>query len=269
MRAELPWLAIMAGLVLALPVQAESGDAFGSKENTGAGLIGILYDFKQNQKRQATGVRPENFSPIVEEFLSKGWDESILNRYYRATSPLYTTQIFIPEMGAEHAPRAFGVEKLIRPSNWVIVYKGQVRAPSDGRYRFVAYADDVIAVAVDGRLVLLAGRPDCIGNGQLEIWPQPEQGQRVPASNGQLVYGNWLDLKKDQTIDLDVLIGERPGGKFSAFLLYEKEGQAPPKDAAGVPKFPVFQLAPAKVPEAPAKFSTTFTSSEPLWTGIQ
>lgn len=254
-------------IFLMAPLQADSANPFGRQENSAAGLIGILYDFKQDQKRQPTGTRPEDFTKILGEFFGNGWNESVLNRYFRATRPLYATQIFIPEMGADHAPRAFGVEKVIRPSSWVVYYKGQVTAPEDGTYRFLAYADDLIAIAVNNRIVTLAGRPDTTS--RLKMWTPPPQGPDVPAANGKLVYGDWVALQKDQPIDLDVLVGERPGGKFSAFLLYEKQGTAYPADESGLPRYPVFQLAPSEIPAAPRKETTSFRLAERPWTGLQ
>ncbi len=115
------------------------------------------------------------------------------------------------------------MEKVIKPSAWVVVYKGQVSPPEDGVYRFVAYADDVIAVALNGKTVLLGGRKDTLGH--LNVWNPTTTGPRMDAANGQLAYGDWMTLKKGEPIDLDVLVGERPGGLFAAFLLYEKQGR--------------------------------------------
>lgn len=247
--------------------QSNASDPFGRQENTASGLIGILYDFKQNQKRQPTGLRPDDYTRVLGEFLRKGWSEDVLNRYFRATRPLYTTQIFIPEMNADQAPRAFGVEKIIRPASWIVYYKGQVSAPEDGAYRFLAYADDVIAVAVDGRVVCLAGRPDTAA--RLKVWNLPEQGPEIPAANGKLVYGDWMELKKDQPIDLDVIVGERPGGLFSAFLLYQKRGESYPVDASGRPLYPVFQLAPLPAVSAPRDKAPAHGVSTRPWTSWQ
>ena len=84
----------------------------------------------------------------------------MLNRYYRFSKPLYTTQIFIPDMNANEGPKAFGAEKLVKPSRWVIHYKGQVSAPEPGTYRFWGIADDVMAAAVNGKTVLVGQRRD-------------------------------------------------------------------------------------------------------------
>jgi hypothetical protein len=43
----------------------------------------------------------------------------------------------------------------VQPSNWIIHYKGQVSPPSAGTYRFWGTADDLIAVAVNGKTELV------------------------------------------------------------------------------------------------------------------
>lgn len=246
---------------------AEDSGTFGRKENSDAGLIGILYDFKQTQKRQPTGVKPDGYTAILGEFLSKNWSESVLNRYFRATRPLYATQIFMPLRDAGLAPKAFEMENVIKPSVWVVFYKGQVSPPEDGNYRFVAYADDVIVVALNGRTVLLGGRPDATKN--LKMWTPPQQGARIGAANGDLVYGDWISLKKDEPVDLDVLVGERPGGLFCAFLLYEKQGAEYPKNDRGETQLPIFQLAPFKTPVGNAKEEPPFSEASAVWKGYQ
>jgi len=89
---------------------------YGAARSNGAALIGILYDLKQNQARQKLKMGPVEYDALVNEFLSSNWDEAVLNRYYRVTEPLFTTQVFIPLSPAARAPQAFGVEKIVEPS---------------------------------------------------------------------------------------------------------------------------------------------------------
>lgn len=217
---------------------------FGSKKKGSSGLIAIIYDLKQTQDRKPSHVSAEDYVEVVQEFLQKGWDESVLNRYFRVTQPLYSTQIFIPGMSADGAPRAYGVDQIVRPSAWVIHYKGQVSPPEDGVYRFVGYADDVLAVAVNGKTVCVGARQDMR---MRRLWKSPE-GEGARAYNGDLTYGEWIEMKKDEPVDLDVLVGERPGGEFCAFLLFEKQGVEYPKNKQGKLILPVFQLAAQPIP---------------------
>jgi len=57
-------------------------------------------------------------------------------------------------------------------------------------------------------------------------------------------YGDWIDLRPDQPVDIDIIVGERPGGFFQATLLYMKKGAVYPNNSEGKPLIPLFQLAP-------------------------
>lgn len=228
------------------PVFAEDDTAFGQSNRTGAALIGALYDLKQTPDRKPTGIDPgDGYSHVIDEFISKNWDEVVLNKFFQVSKPLYTTQIFIPNMDAGNAPKAFGAEKAVKPSEWLIHYKGQVSPPSAGTYRFWGAGDDILAVAVNGKTVLVANRSDT--HLTLSKWKSsiPDGAQ---AADDPLRAGDWITLKTDEIIDLDVIIGERPGGLFNAFLLIEKQGEIYGKDSAGNPILPIFQVARYNTP---------------------
>jgi hypothetical protein len=252
------------GLVIAGPASAQENASalFGTSDKDGAGLIAIIYDLKQTQSRQPSQITAETYPAVVQDFLSKGWDEVVLNKFFRVTRPLYSTQIFIPGMDAGAAPKAYGVDTVMKASCWVIHYKGQVSPPEDGTYRFVGYADDALAVAVDNKTVCVGARHDM----QLEkIWKTKEK-QGAKAFNGNLSYGEWITLKKDQPVDLDVLVGERPGGDFCAFLLYQKQGDTYESDKNGQPVLPVFQLAPLEIPGKGTDKAPPFSRAAETWT---
>jgi hypothetical protein len=236
---------------------------FGEESKSEAALVGVLYDLKQTQDHKATSVDPNSYSKVVQEFLVKNWDESVLNRYYRVSKPLYTTQIFIPNMDANNAPKAFGAEKTVRPSLWVVHYKGQVSPPTEGTYRFWGCADDAFAAAVNGKTVLVACRPDMAVSMTDITWKSTEKpgGQ---AADDPLIAGDWFTVKQGEIIDLDVIIGERPGGLFNAFFMVEKQGETYEKDAQGNPILPIFQVAAYETPSdsdlnKQPRFATGFT----------
>ena len=252
-------LVALSGFVRA----ADDSAAFGQSTQSEAALMGVLYDLKQTQDHKPTNVDPDTYSKVVDEFLSQGWDESVLNRYYRVSKPLYTTQIFIPNMNADLAPRAFGVEKTVQPSRWVIQYKGQISAPEAGTYRFWGIADDIMAAAVNGKTVLVGNRRD------MELprtnWHASER-DGAEAGDGNLRPGDWMTLQAGEIIDLDVIIGERPGGLFNAFLMVEKQGAVYSTDRRGHPILPILQVAPYATPATNnAEFATGF----PVWKSYQ
>lgn len=259
-------LAVITLACLATGARAQMDSLFGSKEASETALIGILYDLKQNQSRQPMPMNTETFGKVIDEFISKGWDETVLNRYFRVARPLYTTQIFIPLISANSAPKAFEVEDIVKPSYWVVHYKGQVSAPTDGAWRFWGDGEEVCSVAVDGKNVLLANWKEvtCPSVG----WKSPEPpGQKVANSN--IRAGDWIELKAGQVVDLDVIIGERAGGVFCAFLLIEKKGETYAQ-VDGHPILPVFQLAPFKTPEPEsAKTGPKIAQNGPIWRAVQ
>lgn len=260
-------------VAFSLPVFASaafaSDSVFGTKDKLDAALIGILYDLKKKQNREPTKLNPGDGVKVLDEFFYSGWDEGVLNRFFRATRALYATRVFIPSIEATAAPRAFEVDEIVQPRLWAVHYKGQVAPPEEGRYRFVGYADDIIGVAVNGRTVLLGGHP---GSARFPMtnWRAPVKGG-ARAANGRLITGDWFEAGPEKPVDLDVLISEIPGGSFNAFLLIEKEGgEYEMKD--GFPVLPAFRLEAAEVdptPPANAKHpSPEIATGHPAWRAV-
>jgi hypothetical protein len=80
--------------------------------------------------------------------------------------------------------------------------------------------------------------------------------------DGNLIAGDWLNLNKETIYDFDIIIGERPGGLFNAFLMVEKKGNTYPTNDRGQSIFPILQIAPYDTQKAgDAHFSTGF----PIW----
>jgi hypothetical protein len=219
-RRRLLRLGLAASLLAAAApfAAAQDDSSFGTSTKTGeAALIGILYDLKQTQQREPTKETTASYRHVLTEFYQSDWDEAVLNRYFRVSRPVYTTQIAIEAMSADQAPKAFGVDHVVEPRMWAVHYKGQVAPPEDGLYRFSGQADDIMAVRVNGRLVLVAGQRDCLP--PPGVWSPPE-----PTQPNSPTHGDWIALKAGETVDFDVLIGERPGGRFHAHLFVSKQG---------------------------------------------
>lgn len=220
--------ALLAGILLLWTGRASlAGDradmsVFGTAQRSAGALIGILYDFKQDQKRKPIPMDRHIFEKVVAQFVDNGWDEGLLNAYYRVPRALYTTELLIPTIDADTAPRAFGVEKTVEPRTWMVHYKGQVAAPSDGAYRFLGDADDFVAVAINGETVLVADTP---GTSLRVKWFSKEAEVRLHGRyGGKFVVGDWIDLRAGQPIDLDVITGESPGGQMRCQLAVQKKG---------------------------------------------
>lgn len=264
---------LLAWMVYALQVDAAFADekepdsaAFGSTVNTGAAMIGIFYDLKQNQKHEPLDV---DYMQTLGEFVDSNWDETVLSRFFRVTRPVYATEVFIPNMGAGAGPMAFKVENVVQPMRWFVVYKAQVSPPEDGTYRFVGVADDILAVAVNGKTELVAPFGTWMNYSR---WREPEPDRpNIQTAEGKLRHGDWFTCRKDQIIDLDVIIGEYPGNAFGAWLLIEKKGVDYP--VVQDPKYgkqyiyPVFQLRQHDISHQYQPIP--FTTDSPPWTCYQ
>lgn len=238
--------------------------AFGFREaRAGGSLLGRLYDLKQTPRLTPVAMDLLPYGNVVDEFLSRGWNAEVLNRYYRAPDPIYATQLFIPLIPADAGPKAFGQEKFIKPQFWLIRYRGRVSAPASGSWRFWGYGGEVCAVAINGRIVLVSNHKDV--KTPRTNWRSPEPpGQ--PTGSGQLLAGDWVDLRAGTFVDIDILIGERGGGTFDCFLLVEKKGETYGKTPEGHPILPLFLLAPSDTP--PAAKAPRFMSDSPVWRAL-
>ena len=213
-------LLVLLLVLTALPLRAQENESmFGSAKRSAGALIGILYEFKQDQKRQPIPMDRDQFEKTVAQFVESGYDEGLINKYYRVPRALYTTQLQIPTIDANAAPRAFGVEKTVEPQKWMVHYKGQIAAPEDGEYRFLGDADDFVVVAVNGKTVLVAEMP---GTPMGIKWFARE----APPGRFQAA-GDWIKLRAGDPVDMDVVTGESPGGQFRCLLSVQKKGGPP------------------------------------------
>lgn len=180
---------------------------FGGAGASGSGLLaGRLYDLKKNHRGDPTpgGMNREKYLGIVGQIARSPNANSILDKYFAAPDTLYMPRLAIPIINANEAPKAFKVEKEIQPSYWIAVYQGRATAPETGSFKFIGHADDILLVKVNGRLVF---------DGSLlspTILSQKE--------------GKTFSVKKGEAYDIEIIIGECPGGYFSAWLQIQQQG---------------------------------------------
>lgn len=238
------------------------GRFFGSKQQTSNALMGRFYDLKQTRARKPSGVSPDEYHKIFRKFVRDDWNPSILNDYFRSSKPLYATQIMIPNMPADEGPKAFDLEKDVQPSRWLVHYTGRVSPSESGTYHFVGAGDDVMIVRFNGKVVLD------------RCWYQDDQ-EWTPKKNYQygwtnipngFAVGDPIEVKAGDWYDMEVLIGEQPGGLVFACLLMEKDGEDYPRDPKGNPILPVFRLADLPMPELqPGQTLPPFMPVGPVW----
>jgi len=236
---------------------------FGSKGEASDALVGYFYDLKQtadgspsdmalNPTEISKGLTPgwQNYSEtrkyeeVVQKFL-RNWDESILKHYFRAPEPLSTYQVFFPKMLADAAPKAFDVDKQVKPSRWLVHYKGTVISPVTGQIRFVGFGDDILFVRFNRKGVLEASfKPmgtDFNGGNKEGVGAEYAAGR-------QLATGAWMRVTEGESYPIEILVGESPGGDFRCFLLVQEKGKDYANRAKGGPQLPVFQTAPTQLP---------------------
>ena len=254
---------------------------FGAKFGTN-GLLGTFYDLKQDKDSSPTkmmGPAPEQFSSQnagavrefvkqVHAFVDARWSEQKLRAYYQAPDKLIGTQFFIPRRSANAAPSAYGVADKVRPSRWVAHYKGRVKAPVTGKFRFVGFADDFLVVrwdnkvaldagydapSIDGATASHAGDPeraydDFSGNPRI---PHIDYLKGPPGAPGlRFRAGPWIDVVAGTSYGMEVLVGETPGGVFDCYLGIEvSTGKKSGNVYQGEEKIRLFKIGREDLPD--------------------
>lgn len=219
----------------------ESGFAtlFGNTSPLVGALEGTFIDFKQDRHRESPPN--EGWMEAGKSFL-RNFDLRQFRKFFNAPQKLYATHFYIPLMSADEAPRAYGVESLVEPSQWIAVYQGQFRSAEGGEFRFVGTADDILIVAVDNDTVISAGFTES-NPGRWEPREAPQQsGPPVSQYLPKLTVGDWFRLKPNEPQDISVIIGEIPGGEFASYLFIEERGVDYETASDGRPILPVFKL---------------------------
>ncbi len=203
----------------------------GSGAGTG-GLIGTLYDLKQTANRQPTAAAPAvtgipPYRASVREFLESGWSAGRLQKFFKSPDKLVSGQLFITGRSANDAPKAFEVEKLMKPSRWLVHYRCYVEMPSSLPFRFVGSGDDFLIVRWNRRIALddgyetyFSGRDGNYKDFGVKVSKEYKVDRR-PGGLHRLKAGPWLQVTKGTKVPVEVLIGETPGGVFDCYLAIE------------------------------------------------
>lgn len=225
---------------------------FGSPEALSGTLPGYLYDFKQTSRGRtiedySTSNR-SHFTDRVNDIQNSRFSESSLRKHFRAPQKLHVRYIAIPFSDASNGPKFFNAENVVKPSGWIVHYSGKLKAPTDGEYRLVGSGDDYMSVAIDRKMRLVAAWTDIAESVAVRGANAEQQPNHKGPFGTPLTYGSWFTLRAGQTIDVDIALGERPGGKVGFVLMLEKKGENYREAANGrkiLPPFVFGQLAPA------------------------
>jgi hypothetical protein len=271
------------GLGMSMGSAGGSGDAGGGGGvpffglRNARGLAGTFIDLKQTTDRKPTGIgtnpgkvpyHDQPYEAAVRRFVSGGFGESTVEQYFRGSAPVYAQQIFIPGILAADGPKAFGLEKQVQPSRWIVVYRGKVRAPESGTFRFVGWADDVLVVRFNHNVVLDGSFANVSNWRRRKIFHYdfPHKGF---AYDG-FVEGDPFTVTQGMPYEIEIVIGESPGGHFYAQLLMEKQGGEYKKDRAGNPILPIFRVADVPPPDVSKSLgSVPVAPNGPVWPVVE
>ena len=205
----------------------EDGVGLGDSSADGSALVGTFYDLKQTKAGAPTGIvsggaGESKVLEVLNSFL-KNWSESTLNKYYKSPQRLYASSFYLPVCKAAYGPKAYGVGDKVKEGAWVAVYRGKVRAPKSGKFRFIGTGDECIAVRFNRKMVLEAGyrlpsrwskenpgRAKISGSDGAAYWKEVKEGKDKLHKGYELVKLTGLDVWNNSTTELGGHDG-RPG----------------------------------------------------------
>ncbi len=246
------------------------GNPFGMIEASSSTLTGTFYDLKQTSNREPTNMTDDEMRLTVREIVDKGFKEKEFDKYYHATQKLYQNKLFMPLMSADGAPAAFNCEKEVQPRRWIVVYRGTVKAPKTGKFRFVGACDDLLVIRFNNRTIFDYGYTlGCTGThmfgraadvdgtnnneelakdirkmGPMKVPIQFYKYDTSPNYNdniGGFAVGPEFQVRAGQSYPIEILIGEIPGGFFGVGLMIEEIGAKYEKASTGSPILPLFR----------------------------
>ncbi len=230
--------------------EIEEMTIFGGGQTIGNDFVGTFYDLKRDRNGGAISMDVYQYTDELKKFVSRGWKPSALSRFYRSPKKLYTTAISVPHLPSTVAPFAFDEPDTIA-NQWAVHYTGTLVYPEDIKFRFWGHGDDILLVAVDGKVVLNA----CWGNtdGSLGTygarliagkWVSSAAKNRTWYLGNNLAWGgDWVELKAGEPHQMDVLLGEQPGGNFCAMLVVEEFGAEYETNPQNESLLPIFRTS--------------------------
>jgi hypothetical protein len=210
---------------------------FGSASGT-QGLMGTFYDFTRTQGGDA--VSPGYLGTILQDFIANHFRPPSSHPCYKSPNKIYANQLFVPVTPDEVAGAAFQSPESSK-AYWLVHYHGVFTSSDAGKFRFVGWGDNVLAVSINGKLVLDASdkqylsQPYSKNVGVMGI-TGPGKGEGTP-----LFTGDWFNLDIGTNITIDIVIGDE-GGVTTSGLLIQPHSADLTFAPNGAPKIPLFIL---------------------------
>jgi len=233
------------------------GGGFGTRIGPGGGqnvegcLIGTIIDFKRNADgtpRAEYDVK-RGYWEDVRSLVKARFSPSAMSQFFVPNRRVALSHLWIPPQEAANGPKAFGVEKVMKPSGFAVYYKGYLKSNEDRKFRLWGYFDDMMLVMVDGKVVLeyewnaRADRP-CPVAGWTPSDRKAVGKVKCPQAHGVMNPGEWITMKAGETVVVEMVVGERPGGFLGGLVLIEEDGVKYPKNPDGTTVLPIFCMRP-------------------------
>lgn len=229
-------------------------------QDCGSFLVGTFYDLKQTKNGEPTGianaqnvVNTDASLTVINEFMTENhWNPGTLDYYYQSPEKLHASGFCIPSCKASYAPVAYRCEDKVKPTGWVAVYRGTVKAPKTGKFRFVGMGDDCVVVRFNNDIVLEAGymipglgktaaecrvAGKCSNSGDFKRWKKmirngdsihrgyeffPHPDTKVWNDKvGGLMAGKEIDVIEGKSYPIEILLADISGDDFGAVLLIQ------------------------------------------------
>ncbi len=256
-----------AGIDIAMGLGTDLGDGLGDGGGGlgegnpgGSALESTFYDLKQTRSGSRSPIVNKDGRVIAEEIcqvyhdFTKNFNRSVLGRFYQSPTKLYASNFYLPQCDARYGPLAFQCQDKVKPSGWIAAYKGKVKAPKSGKFRFVGVGDEFIVVRFNRKTVLEAGWciPSLYSKDRRNVFSMHENlktgGKGKPYLDniragkdkdhkdyelvrmpegwnlnevGGLMAGTPFTVKEGQVYEIEIAVSEGPGGAFGFTLLIE------------------------------------------------
>lgn len=218
---------------------------FGGTKSMAVGndFEGTFYSLRYDRRGKETNLDEPGYEQTIRRFVDSGWNPYVFSPYFRGPQKLYTTQIFIPTIFSEFGPSHFGIPAGpdFDPYLWCVHYKGKIMRKEGGQFRFWGFGDDVLLVRVNGTVVF-NGSWESFRSDLCE-WERHEEDYQYRMGHAEAAVGDWFALEPGVPVEMEVLIGEIPGGHFCAYLVVEDEAEDYAENRDGMPVLPVFKTA--------------------------
>ena len=219
------------------------GNGLGDGKGGGSALEGTFYDLKQTRQGSPIAYNNNTTVGILNEFVNS-WNQDVLSKFYQSPTKLYASNFCLPKCKAEYAPIAYQCKDKCQPSHWVAVYRGKVKAPKTGTFRFCGTGDDTLCVRFNNELVLESGwtipSTNVHAGGANPGWRQNVVNGQVPELKGYeyitvpemptwsgtlggLAAGREINVQEGKTYPIEIMISEIPGGAFGFVLLMQEK----------------------------------------------